>query len=110
SGQPLVLTKNTECLVVHNFNDMVSSLRVTGGGNSSSSSSSSSVSTVKNIDLTTLSGSISAQYSDSPTGEGIGNLIDNKTNTKYLTFHNSAWVQYRAPAPYVVTRYSLTSA
>src|SRR5690606_36971048 len=53
---------------------------------------------------------ISTQYTDSPANEGNANLIDNNVNTKYLTFHNAGWAQYQAPAPYVVTSYTLTSA
>jgi hypothetical protein len=61
-------------------------------------------------DITNLGGSVSTQYSDSPAAESAGNLIDNNHNTKYLTFHNSAWVQYQATTNYVVDRYSVTSA
>lgn len=61
-------------------------------------------------DITNLGGSVSAQYSDSPAAEGIANLIDNNHNTKYLTFHNAAWVQYQATGNFVVDHYSVTSA
>lgn len=66
--------------------------------------------TTTGTDITNLGGTVSAQYTDSPTNEGIGNLIDNNSNTKYLTFHNLAWVQYQSPSPYVVTSYTITSA
>ena len=62
------------------------------------------------VDITDQPGSISAQYSDSPSGEGIGNLVDNNSSTKYLTFHNAGWVQYSASDSYIVTSYALTSA
>ncbi|UII19968.1 carbohydrate-binding protein [Fulvivirga ligni] len=62
------------------------------------------------IDITDLGGSITAQYSDSPAAEGVGNLIDNNTGSKFLTFHNSAWVQFQANESHVVTSYSLASA
>ena len=63
------------------------------------------------IDITDLGGTISAQYqSGSPAGEEYPNLIDNKIDTKYLTFNASGWVQYQAPANYVVKAYTITSA
>jgi uncharacterized protein YjdB/endoglucanase Acf2 len=63
------------------------------------------------VDITNLSGGVmSAQYDDSPAAERYPNLIDNNVNTKYLTIHASAWVQFQAPASYVVNRYTLTSA
>lgn len=62
-------------------------------------------------DITNLGGTISAQYqTGSPKGEAYTNLIDNNTSTKYLTFHPSGWIQYQAPSPYIVKRYTLTSA
>lgn len=62
------------------------------------------------IDITNLDGTISAQYDDSPDNEGIGNLIDKNSQTKYLTFNSTAWVEYSSPAPYIVTSYAFTSA
>ncbi len=64
----------------------------------------------KESDITVLGGEISAQYSDSPSGEGITNLADKNVKTKFLTFHNSAWVQFKAVDACVLSRYSLTSA
>jgi uncharacterized protein YjdB/endoglucanase Acf2 len=62
-------------------------------------------------DITNLAGGIiTAQWNDSPAAERFPNLIDNNVNTKYLTFHNAGWVQFQAPANYVVNRYTLTSA
>jgi uncharacterized protein YjdB len=62
-------------------------------------------------DITNLSGgTITAQWNDSPAAERFPNLIDNNVNTKYLTIHNTGWVQFQAPASYVVNRYTLTSA
>ena len=61
-------------------------------------------------DITDQGGTVVAQYTDSPAGEGVANLIDNDVNTKYLTFHASGWIQYQAPNSYVVDRYSITSA
>jgi hypothetical protein len=61
-------------------------------------------------DITNSPGTISAQYSDSPAGEDIAKVIDNTSSTKYLTFHNSAWIQFQSSGSYVVTRYAITSA
>lgn len=60
--------------------------------------------------ITDLGGVMSSQYNDSPVGEGIENLIDNDEATKYLTFHNAAWVQFHANGNFIVERYELTSA
>jgi hypothetical protein len=61
-------------------------------------------------DITNSSGTISAQYTDSPAGEDIAKLIDNNSNTKYLTFHNAGWVQFRSGGSHIVTSYAITSA
>ncbi|MBN1411324.1 MAG: discoidin domain-containing protein [Spirochaetales bacterium] len=65
---------------------------------------------VGQTDITNSGGTVSAQYTDSPSGEEIDKLIDNSSSTKYLTFHASGWVQFQANASYVVTGYSITSA
>jgi len=62
------------------------------------------------IDITNLDGKISAEYYDSPAGEDYENLIDRNTQTKYLTFHAEAWIQFQVPNPYIVNSYSITSA
>jgi hypothetical protein len=68
-------------------------------------------STPSGEDITNLGGTLTAQYqTGSPTGEEYTKLIDNNTNTKYLTVHASAWMQYQAPSSYVVTSYKITSA
>lgn len=61
-------------------------------------------------DITNLSGSVSAQYNNSPAGEEISKLIDNNVNTKFLTFNSSSWVQFQANSSHVVSSYSITSA
>lgn len=61
-------------------------------------------------DITDAMGDILAQYEDSPAGEGIENLIDNDSNTKFLTFHENAWVEYQHTESVVVTGYGITSA
>ncbi|MBN1411924.1 MAG: cellulase family glycosylhydrolase [Spirochaetales bacterium] len=62
------------------------------------------------IDITNQGGTVTAQYSDSPSGEEIDKLTDNSSSTKYLTFHASGWVQFQANTSYVVTQYTITSA
>ena len=54
----------------------------------------------------------SAQYDDSPTGEGVANLFDGSTDTKWLTFHDSAYVQvaFSEGETPIVASYVLTSA
>jgi len=55
-------------------------------------------------------GAWTAQYTDSPSGEDILKIGDGSTSTKYLTFHNTGWVQFTASTPFVVSSYALTSA
>ncbi|HEX3009835.1 MAG TPA: glycosyl hydrolase family 18 protein, partial [Bacteroidales bacterium] len=61
-------------------------------------------------DITNLGGTISAQYTDSPSGEDITKLIDNNSATKYLTSHSSGWVRYYRSTGSVVVKYTITSA
>ncbi|RPI01413.1 MAG: T9SS C-terminal target domain-containing protein [Calditrichaeota bacterium] len=61
-------------------------------------------------DITDALGTIVAQYNDSPSGEEIDKLIDNNLNTKYLTFHESSWIEYRHPQPVVTNGYGIISA
>ncbi|MBG6133586.1 PKD repeat protein [Aquimarina sp. EL_43] len=62
------------------------------------------------IDITNDGGTVSSQYNDSPSNEGISKLIDNTINSKYLTFNASAWVQYKASTSYILSSYTLSSA
>jgi hypothetical protein len=55
-------------------------------------------------------GTITAQYSDSPTGEGIANLMDGQPSTKFLTRHNTCWVRWKGASPFTPVSYALTSA
>jgi len=61
--------------------------------------------------LTTLGGTITSQYSDSPASEGKDKLFDNLDNSKFLTFHNASWLQFATKdnALFKLTKYSLTS-
>ena len=61
-------------------------------------------------DITNSEGTISAQYTDSPSGEGIDNVVDNNSSTKYLTLNSSGWIQWDALSSYVLSSYSITSA
>ncbi|MCX2762437.1 basic secretory protein-like protein [Aquimarina muelleri] len=65
--------------------------------------------TGETIDITNDGGSISSQHNDSPSTEGISNLIDNNINSKFLTFNTSTWVQYKATKSYVLSSYTITS-
>lgn len=61
-------------------------------------------------DVTNGPGQITAQYYDSPTTEGIINVIDNMDSTKFLSFHQTCWIQFHANASYRIGSYELTSA
>jgi|GEM_PF-246985 len=61
-------------------------------------------------DITNSGGTMSAQYTDSPSGEDITKVIDNLATTKYLTFHSSGWIQFQSTGNYIVTAYAITSA
>ncbi|WP_237275472.1 basic secretory protein-like protein [Tenacibaculum ovolyticum] len=61
-------------------------------------------------DLTQPRGAISDLNNDSPSNEGVGNLIDNNSDTKYLTFKGNTTVNYNFSKDYVISGYSLTSA
>jgi hypothetical protein len=61
-------------------------------------------------DITTPGAKISSQYPDSPDEEGISNLIDDKPDSKFLTFHNSSWIQFQTATPFIVDGYAITSA
>lgn len=60
--------------------------------------------------IMTDGGEVTAQYSDSPDNERVHNLIDNNVNTKFLTFHNRAWVRFKANLTSNLSKYSITSA
>jgi PKD repeat protein len=62
--------------------------------------------------ITSLEGEKSALYNDSPESEGVNSVFDAKAFTKYLTFHNSGWVQFDAKKgqKFIVKKYYLTSA
>ena len=62
------------------------------------------------VDITDEMGDVLGPYDDSPAREGIENIIDNNDQTKYLTFHESTWVEYRNPEPVRATGYAIVSA
>jgi hypothetical protein len=95
TGTSYVLSGDHNCLTDNGINNWISSIKVRPK---------------TFTDITNLGGSISTQYTDWPAGEGNTNLIDNNVNTKYLTVHASAWVQYQSPSAAIVTSYTLTSA
>jgi hypothetical protein len=55
-------------------------------------------------------GTLSTQYTDSPPAEGLANLMDGSTDTKFLTFHNTAWVKWQGTQTLKAVSYALTSA
>jgi len=61
-------------------------------------------------DFTEFSGKISAQYTDSPTGQTVTNLVDNNSTSKFMTFHMSAWVKFSYDKSFVCNAYALTSS
>jgi hypothetical protein len=67
---------------------------------------------VELVDLTDLEGMIRAQYNDSPHGEEKEKAFDNSEYTKYLTFHDHVWIQFRFEdgQRYPISSYSITSA
>ena len=61
-------------------------------------------------DITDLEGvEITEPNGDSPDGEGIENLIDNAVATKYLTFHDTTWIEITTPNQAIVTDYAMVS-
>ncbi|MBN2487107.1 MAG: hypothetical protein JXB34_14125 [Bacteroidales bacterium] len=57
-----------------------------------------------------VSGTISAQYNDSPSGEEIDKVYDNNVYTKYLTFHNTVWIQWKGSKTLLLQSYAISSA
>jgi PKD repeat protein len=64
------------------------------------------------VDFTDDGGTITAEYDDSPSGEEKEKAFDNTSQTKYLTFNASSWLQFQFPigAQKVVEKYTITSA
>ncbi|UII19548.1 family 43 glycosylhydrolase [Fulvivirga ligni] len=62
------------------------------------------------IGITDLGGVLTSQYSDSPIGEGLGNLIDNNIDTKYLTLNPNCYIEYQADESHIIRSYELVSA
>lgn len=54
---------------------------------------------------------VAAQYDDSPAGEEVDKAFDGDVGSKWLTFHNAAWIQVKVPADApAVHRYTISSA
>jgi PKD repeat protein len=62
--------------------------------------------------ITSLEGTKTAQYNDSPEDENIAKVFDASTSTKYLTFHNSGWIQFdcKKGKKFAIRKYILVSA
>lgn len=56
------------------------------------------------------SGTVVAQFSDSPADAGVGNLVDANADTKFLTPHSSFEITWNGNSNVAVKSYSLTSA
>lgn len=67
---------------------------------------------VEILDVTDFGGTVRAQYNDSPHGEEKEKAFDNSDYSKYLTFHNSVWIQFQFEDgnKYPLSSYSITSA
>src|SRR5687767_8033414 len=61
------------------------------------------------VDITNAGGFVTAQYYDSPGGEEITNIFDNRDDTKYFTFNKTACVQLQQEETSVVSKYTLTA-
>jgi hypothetical protein len=64
----------------------------------------------QDIDITDLLGVVSEPNGDSPSAEGIENIIDNNVITKYLTRNDTTWIQFDLDKPALVTGYGIVSA
>nr|WP_321408454.1 basic secretory protein-like protein [uncultured Carboxylicivirga sp.] len=53
-----------------------------------------------------------SQYKDSPEGEGVANVFDNSSDSKYLTYNNSAWIDFRLKSneKFKLNKYCIVSA
>ncbi len=62
--------------------------------------------------ITSLEGEKSSLYQDSPDSEDVNSAFDGKAYTKYLTFHNTGWIQFdcKKGEKFIVKKYYLTSA
>ncbi|MBN1597504.1 MAG: Ig-like domain-containing protein [Bacteroidales bacterium] len=110
SSDPLIASVNSSGIVTANAEGLVAITVITEDGGYSTICFVSVSGEIFGEDITDIGGTMTSQYTDWPAGEGITNLIDNDLNTKYLTFHASAWVQYQAIGSYIVTGYSISSA
>lgn len=62
------------------------------------------------IEFSKRNGKYSCGNNDSPKGEGLEQLFDGNSNTKFLSFQKATWVQVEMNEAYVPKSYSLTSA
>lgn len=60
-------------------------------------------------DITNFGGTPSTEFADSPSNESIEKLFDDLSETKFLSKHKSAWVEYKADEKYKVVSYKITS-
>lgn len=62
------------------------------------------------VDITDLGGAVSEMNNDSPPDETIENIIDNKLETKYLTFSETTSLEYGLDRRSLVQGYAIFSA
>lgn len=55
-------------------------------------------------------GVLTSQYSDSPAGANVGNIVDGKSNTKFVTSHNAFYILWAGENNVSVNYYAITSA
>lgn len=65
---------------------------------------------IETEDITDAMGEIAEPHNDSPEGESIEKIIDNDVNTKYLTFNEQTYVEYRHNESVTPTGYAIVSA
>lgn len=62
------------------------------------------------MDITEFDAKLFCEHNDSPSGEGLKNLIDNNLSSKFLTFNAASWIQIEMDEVYQIDKYSITSA
>jgi len=67
---------------------------------------------VEEVNITTLGGTVTSPFTDSPAAEPQEMAFDDLDDTKYLTFNPTTWLQFETTddVNYKLTKYSITSA
>jgi len=56
------------------------------------------------------SGTITVQYSDSPSGNGIDKIVDNDPDSKFSIESDKVWIVWKSDEAFIATGYFITSA